>query len=107
MNMKPAGNGRRQDYAHVPMPRMTSTYMLAGSRDPAEILASVKNGVYAANFGGGQVDITSGKNGFQCTQAYKIENAKLGRPLKGPMLIANGPSDRAPITIVANNLRLD
>ena len=83
MNMKPTGNGRRQGYAHVPMPRMTNTYMLAGSRDPAEILASVKNGVYAANFGGGQVDITSGKYVFQCTEAYKIENGKVGAPLEG------------------------
>ena len=83
MNMKPTGNGRRQSYAHVPMPRMTNTYMLAGQRDPAEILASVKNGIYAANFGGGQVDITSGKYVFQCTEAYKIENGKLGAPLEG------------------------
>ena len=93
MNMKPTGNGRRQSYAHVPMPRMTNTYMLAGGRDPAEILASVKNGIYAANFGGGQVDITSGKYVFQCTEAYKIENGKLGAPLKGAMLIGNGPTD--------------
>src|SRR5438874_1769651 len=89
MNMKPTGNGRRQSYAHVPMPRMTNTYMLAGQRDPAEILASVKNGIYAANFGGGQVDITSGKYVFQCTEAYKIENGKLGAPLKGAMLIGD------------------
>ena len=82
MNMKPTGNGRRQSYDHVPMPRMTNTYML-GQRDPAEILASVKNGVYAASFGGGQVDITSGKYVFQCTEAYKIENGKLGAPLEG------------------------
>ena len=81
MNMKPTGNGRRESHAHVPMPRMTNTYMLAGDRDPAEILASVKNGVYAANFGGGQVDITSGKYVFQCTEAYRIENGKLGAPL--------------------------
>ena len=93
MNMKPTGNGRRQSYAHVPMPRMTNTYMLAGGRDPAEILSSVKNGIYAANFGGGQVDITSGKYVFQCTEAYKIENGKLGAPLKGAMLIGNGPTD--------------
>src|SRR6201986_2534436 len=76
MNMKPTGNGRRQDYAHVPMPRMTNTYMLSGDRDPGEIIASVKNGMYAANFGGGQVDITSGKYVFQCTEAYKIENGQ-------------------------------
>src|SRR6516162_9436826 len=83
MQMKPTGNGRRESYGHVPMPRMTNTYMLAGERDPGEIIASVKDGVYAANFGGGQVDITSGKYVFQCTEAYKIENGKLGAPLRG------------------------
>src|SRR6266851_4746269 len=107
MNMKPTGNGRRQSYAHVPMPRMTNTYMLAGGRDPAEILASVKNGIFAANFGGGQVDITSGKYVFQCTEAYKIENGKLGAPLKGAMLIGNGPTDLHRITMVGNDLALD
>jgi len=107
MNMKPTGNGRRQSYAHVPMPRMTNTYMLAGQRDPAEILASVKNGIYAANFGGGQVDITSGKYVFQCTEAYKIENGKLGAPLKGAMLIGNGPTDLHRITMIGNDLALD
>jgi TldD protein len=107
MNMKPTGNGRRQSYAHVPMPRMTNTYMLAGQRDPAEILASVKNGIYAANFGGGQVDITSGKYVFQCTEAYKIENGKVGAPLKGAMLIGNGPTDLHRITMVGNDLALD
>jgi TldD protein len=107
MNMKPTGNGRRQSYAHVPMPRMTNTYMLAGQRDPAEILASVKNGIYAANFGGGQVDITSGKYVFQCTEAYRIENGKLGAPLKGAMLIGNGPTDLHRITMVGNDLALD
>ena len=107
MNMKPTGNGRRQSYAHVPMPRMTNTYMLAGQRDPAEILASVKNGIYAANFGGGQVDITSGKYVFQCTEAYKIENGKIGAPLKGAMLIGNGPTDLHRITMVGNDLSLD
>ena len=107
MNMKPTGNGRRQGYAHVPMPRMTNTYMLAGGRDPAEILASVKNGIYAANFGGGQVDITSGKYVFQCTEAYKIENGKVGAPLKGAMLIGNGPTDLHRITMIGNDLALD
>jgi TldD protein len=107
MNMKPTGNGRRQDYAHVPMPRMTNTYMLAGARDPAEIIASVKNGIYAANFGGGQVDITSGKYVFQCTEAYKIENGKLGPALKGAMLIGNGPTDLHRITMIGNDLELD
>src|SRR5437868_4067340 len=107
MNMKPTGNGRRQDHAHVPMPRMTNTYMLAGAADPAEIIASVKNGVYAANFGGGQVDITSGKYVFQCTEAYRIENGKLGAPLKGAMLIGNGPTDLNRITMIGNDLALD
>ena len=107
MNMKPTGNGRRQGYAHVPMPRMTNTYMLAGQRDPAEILASVKNGIYAANFGGGQVDITSGKYVFQCTEAYRIENGKVGAPLKGAMLIGNGPTDLHRITMIGNDLALD
>ena len=83
MNMKPTGNGRRQGYAHVPMPRMTNTYMLAGSRDPAEILASVKNGIYAANFGGGQVDITSGKYVFQCTEAYRDRKRQGRRAAEG------------------------
>jgi len=107
MQMKPTGNGRRQGYAHVPMPRMTNTYMLAGGRDPAEIIASVKRGIYAANFGGGQVDITSGKYVFQCTEAYKIENGKLGAPLKGAMLIGNGPTDLNRITMIGNDLALD
>jgi TldD protein len=107
MNMKPTGNGRRQGYAHVPMPRMTNTYMLAGERDPAEIIASVKNGVYAANFGGGQVDITSGKYVFQCTEAYKIENGKVGAPVKGAMLIGNGPTDLHRVSMIGNDFALD
>ncbi|RTL52565.1 MAG: metalloprotease TldD [Bradyrhizobiaceae bacterium] len=107
MNMKPTGNGRRESYAHVPMPRMTNTYMLAGGHDPAEIIASVKNGIYAANFGGGQVDITSGKYVFQCTEAYKIENGRLGAPLKGAMLIGNGPTDLHRISMIGNDLELD
>ena len=101
MGMKPPGNGRRQDYAHVPMPRMTNTYMPAGDRDPAEILASVKNGIYAVNFGGGQVDITSGKYVFQCTEAYRIENGKVA------MLIGNGPTDLHRITMIGNDVALD
>jgi TldD protein len=107
MNMNPTGNGRRQSYAHVPMPRMTNTYMLAGDRDPGEILASVKNGIYAVSFGGGQVDITSGKYVFQVTEAYKIEDGKLGRPLKGAMLIGNGPTDLNRIGMIGNDLQLD
>jgi len=107
MNMRPTGNGRRESFAHVPMPRMTNTYMLAGEREPGEIIASVKNGIYAVNFGGGQVDITSGKYVFQVTEAYKIEDGKLGAPLKGAMLIGNGPTDLSRITMVGNDLKLD
>jgi TldD protein len=107
MGMKATGNGRRQSHAHVPMPRMTNTYMLAGDRDPAEIIASVKNGIYAVNFGGGQVDITSGKYVFQVTEAYRIEDGKLGAPLKGAMLIGNGPTDLKRISMVGNDLKLD
>ena len=107
MGMKPTGNGRRQSYAHVPMPRMTNTYMLAGERDPGEIIASVKNGIYAVNFGGGQVDITSGKFVFQCTEAYLIENGKIGAPVKGATLIGNGPTDLHRIAMVGNDLALD
>jgi TldD protein len=107
MNMRPTGNGRRESYGHVPMPRMTNTYMIAGSHDPGEIIASVKNGIYAVNFGGGQVDITSGKYVFQCTEAYRIENGKVGAPLKGAMLIGNGPTDLNRISMVGNDLKLD
>jgi TldD protein len=107
MDMQPTGNGRRESYAHVPMPRMTNTYMLAGGRDPAEILASVKNGIYAVNFGGGQVDITSGKYVFQCTEAYRLENGKIGAPIKGAMLIGNGPTDLHRISMIGNDLALD
>ncbi len=107
MNMRATGNGRRESYGHVPMPRMTNTYMLAGGRDPAEIIAAVKNGIYAVSFGGGQVDITSGKYVFQCTEAYRIENGKVGAPVKGAMLIGNGPTDLNRITMVGNDLALD
>src|SRR5260221_7973404 len=107
MNMKATGNGRRESHAHVPMPRMTNTYMTAGDRDPAEIIASVKNGVYCVNLGGGQVDITSGKYVFNVTEAFKIENGKLGAPLKGAMLIGNGPTDLKRVTMVGNDLKLD
>jgi TldD protein len=107
MNMRPTGNGRRESYAHVPMPRMTNTYMLAGSHAPGEIIASVKNGIYAVNFGGGQVDITSGKYVFQVTEAYRIENGKLGAPVKGAMLIGNGPTDLHRVSMIGNDLALD
>ena len=107
MGMAPTGNGRRESHAHVPMPRMTNTYMLAGDRDPKEILASVKNGLYAVSFGGGQVDITSGKYVFQCTEAYRIENGKVGAPVKGAMLIGNGPTDLHHISMIGNDFALD
>src|SRR6185437_791181 len=107
MGMKPTGNGRRESHAHVPMPRMTNTYMTAGDKDPAEIIASVKNGVYCVNLGGGQVDITSGKYVFNVTEAFKIENGKLGAPLKGAMLIGNGPTDLRRVSMVGNDLKLD
>jgi len=107
MGMKPTGNGRRQSYAHVPMPRMTNTYMLAGGHAPDEIIASVTDGIYAVSFGGGQVDITSGKYVFQVTEAYKIKNGKLANPLKGAMLIGNGPTDLNRVSMVGNDLKLD
>jgi len=107
MDMKPTGNGRRESHAHVPMPRMTNTYMLAGKHDPKEIIGSVKNGLYAVSFGGGQVDITSGKYVFQCTEAYRIENGKIGAPVKGAMLIGNGPTDLHRVTMIGNDFALD
>ena len=107
MGMKPTGNGRRESFAHVPMPRMTNTYMLAGERDPAEIIASVKDGIYAVHFGGGSVDITSGKYVFQCTEAYRIENGKVAAPIKGAMLIGNGPTDLHRVSMIGNDLQLD
>jgi TldD protein len=107
MNMRPTGNGRRQSYAHAPMPRMTNTYMLGGKQDPGEILASVKNGLYAVNFGGGQVDITSGKYVFSMTEAYRIENGKIGPAVKGATLIGNGPEDLKKISMIGNDLKLD
>jgi TldD protein len=107
MNMRPTGNGRRQSYAHAPMPRMTNTYMLGGKDDPGEIIASVKNGLYAVNFGGGQVDITSGKYVFSMTEAYLIENGKIGPAVKGATLIGNGPEDLKKVSMVGNDLKLD
>jgi TldD protein len=107
MGMQPTGNGRRESFAHVPMPRMTNTYMLAGTRDPNEIIASVKNGIYAVHFGGGQVDITSGKYVFECTEAYRIVDGKIGAPIKGAMLIGNGPTDLNRISMIGNDLALD
>jgi TldD protein len=105
--MKPTGNGRRQSYAHEPMPRMTNTYMLAGNHDPAEILASVKDGIYAVSFGGGQVDITSGKFVFNCTEAYRIRDGRKAEALKGANLIGNGPAALKRIAMIGNDMALD
>ena len=107
MGMDATGNGRRQSYAHAPMPRMTNTYMLSGDKEPDEIIASVKDGVYAVNFGGGQVDITSGKFVFTCTEAYKVENGKVGAPLKGATLIGNGPDALTKVSMIGNDSKLD
>ena len=107
MDMAPTGNGRRQSYAHIPMPRMTNTYMLNGKHEPEEILRSVKNGLYAVSFGGGQVDITSGKFVFSCTEAYRIEDGKIGAPVKGAMLIGNGPDALTRVPMVGNDMALD
>ena len=107
MGVAPTGNGRRQSHAHAPMPRMTNTYMLAGDRDPEEIIKSVKRGLYAVNFGGGQVDITNGKFVFSCTEAYMIENGKIGAPVKGATLIGNGPDVLTRVTAIGNDLKLD
>jgi len=107
MGMKPTGNGRRQSYAHIPMPRMTNTIMLAGNGDPKDILKSVKNGIYAVSFGGGQVDITSGKFVFGCTEAYRIENGEIGPAIKGAMLIGNGPDALTRVRMIGNDMALD
>ena len=107
MNMAPTGNGRRQSFAHAPLPRMTNTFMLDGDKDPEEILKSVQNGLYAVNFGGGQVDITSGKFVFSCTEAYKIENGKIGAPVKGATLIGNGPDALTRVSMIGNDMKLD
>ncbi len=107
MGVAPTGNGRRESYAHLPMPRMTNTYMLAGEHDPGEIIQSVDRGLYAVNFGGGQVDITSGKFVFTASEAYLIENGKVTRPVKGATLIGNGPDVLKQVSMVGNDLELD
>ncbi|MBN2886159.1 MAG: metalloprotease TldD [Chromatiaceae bacterium] len=107
MGVMPTGNGRRESYAHLPMPRMTNTYMLAGERDPEEIIASVEKGLYAVNFGGGQVDITSGKFVFSASEAYLIEKGRLTRPVKGATLIGNGPEVLTRVSMIGTDLRLD
>ncbi|MEC7731906.1 MAG: metallopeptidase TldD-related protein, partial [Pseudomonadota bacterium] len=107
MGMKPTGNGRRESFACQPMPRMTNTFMLGGESDPQEILGSVKNGIYATAFGGGQVDITSGKFVFSCTEAYEIKDGKLGAPVKGATLIGTGSESMQRISMIGNDMTLD
>jgi TldD protein len=107
MGAAPTGNGRRQSFAHAPMPRMTNTFMLGGQDDPAELLSRVKKGIYAKSFGGGQVDITSGKFVFSCTEAYKIEDGRLGAPIKGATLIGDGPTALTRVKGIGNDLALD
>ncbi|NYT26183.1 metalloprotease TldD [Alcaligenaceae bacterium] len=107
MKQAPTGNGRRESYAHLPMPRMTNTYMLAGDKPPEEIIASVGKGLYAVNFGGGQVDITSGKFVFSASEAYLIENGKVTAPVKGATLIGNGPEAMTRVSMIGNDMRLD
>jgi len=107
MGMQPTGNGRRESYAHIPMPRMTNTFMLAGSDDPDEILRSVQSGIYAVSFGGGQVDITSGKFVFSVSEAYEIQDGKIGAPLKGATLIGNGPDVLTRVSRIGSDLQLD
>ena len=107
MKMAPTGNGRRESYAHHPMPRMTNTFMLPGTTPPEEIIRSVKRGLYAVAFGGGQVDITNGKFVFSASEAYLIEDGKIGQPVKGATLIGNGPDALTRVTMVGNDLKLD
>jgi TldD protein len=107
MGVAPTGNGRRESFAHLPIPRMTNTYMLNGDKSPEEIIRSVKKGLYAANFGGGQVDITSGKFVFSAAEAYLIENGKITRPVKGATLIGNGPDVLTRVSMIGNDLALD
>jgi TldD protein len=107
MRVKPTGNGRRESYAHVPMPRMTNTYMLGGTRTKDEIIASLKRGLYAVNFGGGQVDITSGKFVFSASEAFWVENGRIQYPVKGATLIGIGPEALTHVSLIGNDLQLD
>ncbi|MDH5592470.1 MAG: metallopeptidase TldD-related protein, partial [Gammaproteobacteria bacterium] len=107
MNTRSTGNGRRESYAHLPMPRMTNTYMLPGKHEPEEVIESVDKGIYAVNFGGGSVDITSGKFVFSTSEVYLIEKGKITQPIKGATLIGNGPEVMGKISMVANDLELD
>ncbi|SMF64313.1 metalloprotease TldD [Allosphingosinicella indica] len=107
MGVEPTGNGRRESFAHAPMPRMTNTFMLGGTENPGEILSRAKNGIYAKSFGGGQVDITSGKFVFSCTEAYRIENGRLGAPIKGATLIGDGPTVLTKVAAIGDDMALD
>ncbi|MEZ5893886.1 MAG: metalloprotease TldD [Parvularculaceae bacterium] len=107
MGVAATGNGRRESFAHQPMPRMTNTFMLAGDKDPEEILRTVKDGIYAVNFSGGQVDITSGKFVFNCTEAYRVKNGKVGAPIKNAALIGDGPSVLTKVSMIGNDFKLD
>jgi TldD protein len=107
MGHKPTGNGRRQSYAHPPLPRMTNTYMLAGEHKREEMVESLKDGIYAVNFGGGQVDITSGKFVFQCTEAYRVQDGKVVAPVKGATLIGDGPTALTQITMIGDDFEMD
>ena len=107
MGVEPTGNGRRESYAHIPMPRMTNTYMLGGDADPGAIVADLKDGIYAVGFGGGQVDITNGKFVFSCTEAYRVQNGKIGAPVKGATLIGDGATALRNIRAIGNDMALD
>jgi len=107
MGVPATGNGRRESYAHAPMPRMTNTYMLSGDANPEDIVADVKDGIYAIGFGGGQVDITSGKFVFSCTEAYRVKNGKVGAPVKGATLIGDGATALKQIRAIGNDMKLD
>jgi TldD protein len=107
MRMEPTGNGRRENYTHIPMPRMTNTFMMAGNESAEDIIRSVKRGLYAVHFGGGQVDITNGKFVFSASEAYLIENGKITAPVRGASLIGNGPDVLTKVVAVGDDLRLD
>ena len=107
MGVDPTGNGRRESYAHPTMPRMTNTIMEAGDHDPKEILESLEDGIYAVNFGGGQVDITSGKFVFRCTEAYRVRGGKVMEPIKGATLIGDGPTALTKISMIGNDMKMD
>jgi TldD protein len=107
MGVEPTGNGRRQSYAHAPMPRMTNTYMLGGDADPGDLVGDIKDGIWAVGFGGGQVDITNGKFVFSCTEAYRVVNGRVGAPVKGATLIGDGATALKQIRALGNDMALD